>query len=115
MIQLYGIKNCDTMKKAFTWLDKKKVAYTFHDYKKEGIDEDTLKIWLKKIPLDKLINIKGSTWRLLSEKEKASITSIEKATKLMMEKTSIIKRPLVVVSKGNYILGFNEEEWKSKF
>ena len=103
------------MKKAFEWLDKKKITYSFHDYKKEGMDEETLKTWLKKVPLDKLINTKGSTWRLLTDKEKKAIESQEKGIKLMMEKTSVIKRPLVVLSKGNYLLGFDEAEWKDKF
>jgi len=115
MIKVYGIKNCNTMKKAFDWLEKNKVAYTFHDYKKEGIDEESLTTWLKKIPLDKLINTKGATWRLLTDKEKNGVDSQEKGVKLMMEKTSVIKRPFVVLSKGNYVLGFDEEEWKEKF
>ncbi len=115
MIQVYGIKNCDTMKKAFQWLDKHKVEYTFHDYKKSGIEAETLKLWMKKIPTDKLINTKGITWKKQSEEDKASITNPSKAIALMMQNTSMIKRPLVVIGKEEYVLGFDEAEWKKIF
>lgn len=114
MITVYGIKNCDTMKKAFTWLDKNKIEYSFHDYKKESIDEDTIKHWMKKIPTEKLINTKGPTFRKLSDAEKDSIKDPSKAIALMIQNTSMIKRPLVVLAKDSYLLGFNEAEWLEK-
>ena len=115
MIQVYGIKNCDTMKKAFQWLDKHKIEYSFHDYKKSGIDATTLQHWMKKIPIDRLINTKGTTWRKQSEEEKASLSNPSKAIALMIQNTSVIKRPLVVIGKEKYLLGFNEAEWKETF
>jgi arsenate reductase len=115
MVQVYGIKNCDTMKKAFQWLDKHKIEYAFHDYKKEGIDTATLQHWMKKIPTDKLINTKGITWKKQTEEDKASIGNSSKAIALMMQNTSMIKRPLVVMGKDDYLLGFDEVEWKKRF
>ncbi len=115
MVKIYGIKNCDTMKKAFTWLDNHHIDYTFHDYKKEGIDAETIRLWMKKIPLDKLINTKGPTFRKLSDQEKEEAKKPSSAIALMIKNTSMIKRPLVVVGKEEYLLGFNEAEWKNRF
>lgn len=115
MIKIYGIKNCDTMKKAFTWLNKNRIEYSFHDYKQEGIDADTIQSWMKKIPLEKLINTKGPTFRKLTDKQKASIKDPSSAIKLMMENTSMIKRPLVTLGRGSYLLGFKEEDWAQTF
>jgi len=103
------------MKKAFTWLDKHKIEYSFHDYKKEGIDAPTIHHWMKKIPLEQLINSKGPTFRKLSDKEKAAAKEPSTAVDLMMKNTSMIKRPLVVLGKDQYLLGFKEEEWDTKF
>jgi len=114
MIKIYGIKNCDTMKKAFVWLDKHKIKYSFHNYKELGIDPDTIELWLKKIPMDQLINMKSTTWRELSEETKKSISNQKKAIALMMENTSVIKRPLVVFGKDKYLLGFKVEEWEKQ-
>jgi arsenate reductase (glutaredoxin) len=111
MIKLYGIKNCDTMKKAFTWLDKNRVEYSFHDYKQEGIDAGTIQRWMKKIPVDKLINTKGPTFRKLTDQQKASIKDPSAAIKLMLENTSMIKRPLLTRNNDPYLLGFNEADW----
>jgi arsenate reductase len=113
MIKIYGIKNCDTMKKAFTWLDKHKIAYTFHNYKTDGIEESTIEGWMKKLPLDQLINAKGTTWKNLTDKEKASIKNPKKAIALMIENTSMIKRPLVEAGK-EYLLGFDADLWENK-
>jgi len=110
MIKIYGIKNCDTMQKALKWLDAKNVAYQFHDYKESGIDKDTLKIWLGHFPADKLVNTKGTTYRALSESEKASIANKPKAIALMMENTSLIKRPVWDFGNGKFFLGWDENE-----
>jgi arsenate reductase (glutaredoxin) len=110
MIKIYGIKNCDTMQKAFKWLDAKKLKYNFHNYKEEGIDKGTLELWLKHFPLDKLINLKSSTYRLLSDNEKAGVTDKKKAIELMMKNTSVIKRPVWNLDNGKFYLGWNEEE-----
>jgi len=115
MIKVYGIKNCDTMKKAFTWLDEHKIDYSFHDYKKAGIDSETIQSWMKKIPLDQLINTKGITWKKLTEEEKASAKDSKNAIALMIKNTSMIKRPLVTVGKEDYLLGFDPESWSKSF
>ncbi len=115
MIKIYGIKNCDTMKKAFTWLDKNHIEYSFHDYKKASIDSTTIQNWMKKLSLDLLINTKGITFKKLTDEEKASAKKPENAIALMIDKTSMIKRPLVVLDKEEYLLGFDEEQWKKVF
>lgn len=98
------------MKKAFTWLDENGVAYTFHDYKTKGITKEKIKQWLKHKKLEELINTKGTTFRQLTDAEKASITNEDKAIILMMEKTSVIKRP-IVETKNELLVGFNPEFW----
>jgi arsenate reductase len=110
MLTIYGIKNCDTMQKAFKWLDGRQVKYTFHNYKERGIDKATLETWLKHFPTDKLINTKGTTYRALTDDEKNSISNKPKAIALMMANTSLIKRPVWDFGNGQFFLGWNEEE-----
>lgn len=110
MITIYGIKNCDTMQKAFKWLDAHKIKYTFHDYKEQGIDKATLGLWLKHFATDKLINTKSTTWRGFTDEEKAGITSKPKAIALMMANTSVIKRPVWDLGNGEFLLGWDEQE-----
>jgi len=110
MIKIYGIKNCDTMQKAFKLLEAKKIKYEFHNYKESGIDKATLETWLKHFPTDKLINTKGTTYRALTDKEKASIDDRSKAISLMMKNTSLIKRPVWDLGKGKFYLGYDESE-----
>lgn len=109
MHKIYGIKNCDTMKKAMKWLDENSIAFDFHDYKKIGVDADTLEKWLESKPWEELINRRGTTWRKLPDESKTDIDS-EKAIKLMMENTSLIKRPVLLVGKDLY-LGFKAENY----
>lgn len=110
MTTIYGIKNCDTMKKARRWLDEHNVAYEFHDFKKEGIDEKTLATWCKKLSWETLLNRRGTTWRKLPDKIKDTINE-KSAIKLMQEQPSIIKRP--VLQTGNtYLVGFDEQEYR---
>ncbi len=106
-MKIYGIKNCNTMQKAFKTLDDKKFAYTFHDYKKLGIDEVTLKKWSAKLGYEKLINKSGLTWKKLDDKVKASVKDEASAIALMMQYTSMIKRPVIDTGK-TLILGFDE-------
>ncbi len=108
MIKIYGIKNCDTMQKAMKWLDAKKVKYEFHNYKESGIDKATLQTWLQHFATDKLINTKGTTYRALDEK--ASISNKTEAIALMMNNTSLIKRPVWDFGKGKFFLGWDEKE-----
>jgi len=113
MTTVYGIKNCDTMKKARRWLDEHDVAYDFHDYKKDGIDEKTLTGWVKKLGWEALLNRRGTTWRKLPDKLKDNINQ-SSAIKIMLEQPSIIKRP--VVKKGSsYLVGFDEQQFQDMF
>ena len=100
------------MKKAFTLLDELGVQYTFHDYKKSGIDADTLQQWIDTLGLDTVMNRKGTTWRGLSEAEQAEANNVAGALELMKNKTSAIKRPILSNGDGVLICGFNEEEYR---
>lgn len=114
MIKLYGIKNCDTVKKSIKWLANNHVEYQFHDYKKDGVDLVKLTEFLKKFGWEKLLNRKGTTWRQLGEAEQKKIINDETALKLMLEKPSIIKRPIIDLG-SNQIIGFDEAEFESVF
>ncbi len=98
------------MQKALKWLDAKQVKYTFHNYKEAGIDAATLQIWLQHFATDKLINTKGTTYRALTDEEKASITNPVNAIALMMHNPSLIKRPVWDLGNGNYFLGWDENK-----
>lgn len=97
------------MKKAFKWLTENNIDYTFHDYKKQGISPELAKRWLNSIPLDVLINKRGTTWRKLDDAVKASLNG-DNAAQLIMDNTSLVKRPLLEVN-GNYHLGFKPETY----
>lgn len=113
MTTLYGIKNCDTMKKAWTWLDSHKVVYQFHDYKKAGIDKATLEGWTRKVGWEVLLNRAGTTFKKLSDADKEGITE-KKAIALMLAQPSMIKRP-VLDAKGKLTVGFKPDEYKKLF
>ena len=110
-LTLYGIPNCDTVKKARTWLDAKGTAYTFHDYNKAGIDAASLKRWLGVVGKDTLVNTRGTTWRKLSEDERSNLSDA-RAIALMQAHPSVIKRP-VLEGKDILLVGFNAEQWQS--
>src|SRR5262245_21798205 len=93
-VTIYGIKNCDTMKKARAWLDKKGVAYAFHDYKIAGIERDRLEGWTGKVGWETLLNRAGTTFRKLPDKDKVGLTE-KKAIALMLDQPSMIKRPVL--------------------
>ena len=111
-ITIYGIKNCDTMKKAFAFLDKAKVDYAFHDYKSAGIDKERLERWSKKVGWETLLNRAGMTFRKLPEKDKDGITE-SKAMKLMLAQPSMIKRPVLDLGGGKFLVGFKPDEYKA--
>lgn len=112
MLTIYGIRNCDTMKKAFGWLDDHGITYTFHDYKKSGIDADTLARWEARLGWEVLLNRRGTTWRKLDENIQARI-SRESALSLMQEQPSLIKRP--VIDTGSTLLcGFDSATWQEQ-
>lgn len=112
MYTIYGIKNCSTMKKAFTLLDELGIQYTFHDYKKSGIDVNILQQWIDTLGLDMVMNRKGMTWRGLSEAEQIEANTMAGALALMQNKTSVIKRPILSNGKGLLICGFNEKDYR---
>jgi len=110
-MKLYGIKNCDTVKKARKWLDQNGVDYQFHDFKKDGLDDPLLSSWEKALGWEALINRRGTTWRKLPEEVRDTI-SAQTAHAIMLENPSIIKRP-VVESANEVRVGFNADEWSA--
>jgi arsenate reductase len=111
MITLYGIPNCDTVKKARTWLEQAGLSYQFHDFKKAGLDKTTVSAWLKEVPWEILVNKKGTTWRGLPDATKASVIDATSATALMLENTSVIKRP-VLCTNNQVLVGFDADLYK---
>jgi arsenate reductase len=107
-ITIYGIKNCDTMKKARAWLDKNGVAYAFHDYKSAGIERDRLASWEKKVGWETLLNRAGTTFRKLPDKDKTGLNA-RKALALMLAQPSMIKRPVLDIGGGKLLVGFSPE------
>ena len=122
-ITIYGIKSCSTMKKAFTKLDELGVSYDFHDYKKQGIDKDSVQRWVDELGIDKVLNKRGTTWRKLTDEQKqAADANIDTAIDLLIENTSMIKRPIVegqLADKNNgqsiLLCGFDEEVFDKNF
>ena len=122
-ITIYGIKSCSTMKKAFTKLDELGVSYDFHDYKKQGIDKESVQRWVNELGINKVLNKRGTTWRKLTDEQKqAADTNIDTAIDLLIENTSMIKRPIVegqLADKNNgqpiLLCGFNEAEFEAAF
>jgi arsenate reductase len=113
MAAIFGIKNCDTMKKARAWLDAHKVACDFHDYKAAGIDKVTLEGWVKKVGWDVLLNRAGTTFKKLPDADKEGLTG-KKAIALMLAQPSMIKRP-VLEAKGRLTVGFRPEIYEALF
>ena len=120
-LTIYGIKSCSTMKKAFTKLDELGVNYDFHDYKKQGIDKESVQRWVNELGIDKVLNKRGTTWRKLSDEQKqAADSDVDNAIDLLIENTSMIKRPIVegqLADKIQPILlcGFDEDEFDKIF
>ena len=120
-ITIYGIKSCSTMKKAFNKLDDLGVSYEFHDYKKQGVGKEAVQRWVNALGIDKVLNKRGTTWRKLEDSQKqAADDSVDAAIALLVENTSMIKRPIVegqLADKDQPILlcGFNEAEFERVF
>lgn len=108
-IALYGISNCDTVRKARTWLETQGLDYSFHDFKKEGVAPDRVGRWIVEAGLDKVLNRRGTTFRALADADKADIDAA-KAVRLMVASPSLIKRP-VVEHPGGLLVGFQSAEW----
>jgi arsenate reductase len=109
---VYGIKNCDTMKKAFAWLDAHEVAYEFHDYKKAGVPAAKLKDWAKRAGWEKLINARGPTWRKIPEPERTGLNE-SRALALLEANSSAIRRPILEAG-GALLIGFDPDEFSDK-
>ncbi len=111
-ITIYGIKNCDTMKKARAFLDKQGVDYAFHDYKTAGIERKQLERWAKKAGWETLLNRAGTTFKKLPDKDKEGLTE-KKAIALMLAQPSMIKRPVLDLGGGKLLVGFKPEQYKA--
>jgi arsenate reductase (glutaredoxin) len=110
MITLYGIPNCDTVKKSRTWFDDNGLAYEFHDFKKQGVPSDALDVWLKALGWEALVNKKGTTWRKLPADEQSAVTDAASAKALMLRQVSVVKRPVVVMG-AQMSVGYSPEVW----
>lgn len=110
MITLYGIPNCDTVKKARVWLDQRGTAFAFHDYKKSGVDEAALRGWVTAHGWETVLNRKGTTFRALPDADKAGLDA-DKAVRLMLGQPSMIKRPVLALDDGRTLVGFDPAAW----
>lgn len=113
-MNVYGIPNCNTVKKAITWLQEHNIPFTFHDYKKSGISRAKLEAWSKAAGWQVLLNKKGTTWRKIDPAVQETITTKAAALALMMEHTSVIKRPVIEAPNG-LLVGFDEEAYQTAF
>lgn len=107
-ITLYGIPNCDTVKKARAWLAGREAAVTFHDFKKQGVPDARLARWVEAVGWEKLVNRQGTTWRKLADEAKAGVVDAASARALMLREPSVIKRPVVEWADGRVTVGFSE-------
>jgi arsenate reductase len=109
-ITIYDIRNCDTMKKARAWLDRRGVDYAFHDYKTRGIDRGRLETWARKAGWETLVNRAGLTFKKLPDKDKQGLNE-KKAIALMLRQPSMIRRPVLELSGGKLLVGFKPDEY----
>lgn len=112
MTTVYGIKNCDTVKKALKWLDKNNIAYQFHDLRQDGLTKADLTKWIDSLGWEVLLNKRSTTWRQLADKDKTDIDA-NKAVTLMLANPTLIKRPVITKGKTT-LVGFNDAEYKKK-
>ncbi|HZR36216.1 MAG TPA: ArsC family reductase [Nevskia sp.] len=113
-VTIYGIKNCDTMKRARAWLEQRGVDYAFHDYKASGIDRKRLEAWVKAVGWEAVLNRAGTTFRKLPEAQRGNLTEA-KAIALMLEQPSMIKRPVLETGRGAPLVGFKPELYAERF
>ena len=114
MTILYGIPNCDTVKRARDWLTSQGVAYEFHDFKKQGVPADHLAAWVQAAGWERVLNRKGTTWRKLPEAQQAAVVDGASAQALMREQASVIKRPVVEWDDGRITVGFDPVDWEAR-
>lgn len=113
MIKLYGIKNCDTVKKARSWLETNKIPYQFHDFRSDGLSETQVKAWLKTLGMDTLVNKRSTTWKALDEATKAAFTE-RTAAPVIVANPTLIKRPLLETPTATRV-GFNATDYQTLF
>lgn len=111
MTIIFGIPNCDTVKKSRVWFDSHGVAYTFHDFKKLGVPAEALDAWIAALGWEALVNKNGTTWRKLDTAEQAAVVDAQSAKALMLRHASVIKRPVVVLASGAVSAGFCPALW----
>ena len=111
MIEMYGIPNCTTVKKARAWLDDRGIAYRFHDFKKDGLPVARLDAWLAALGWEALLNRRGTTWRQLDEATRAAVVDAASARALMLVRPSVIRRPVVEWSSERITVGFDPDDW----
>ncbi|MDO5652510.1 MAG: ArsC family reductase [Brachymonas sp.] len=111
-LTVYGIANCDTVKKARAWLQEQGVAYEWHDFKKQGVPEAALQEWIKHLGHEVLLNRKGTTWRKLDAATQAAVVDAATAAELMRAQPSVIKRPVVDWGQGRITAGFDPQHWQ---
>lgn len=121
-IRLFGIPNCDTVKKARTWLEQQAIPFEFHNFKKDGLTQAQVEVWLQKIELDTLINRKGTTWRALSDEQKSRANERADAIALILENPSLVKRPVLQINGSeahppvlHVGVGFNDQQYQTIF
>jgi Spx/MgsR family transcriptional regulator len=114
VIQLYGIPNCDTVKRARAWLSGRGVEHTFHDFKREGVPPDRLDAWLGAAGWETVLNRKGTTWRQLPADQREGTVDAATARALMLAAPSVIKRPVVEWADGRITVGFDPEAWAAR-
>ena len=114
MIKIYGIKNCNSVKKALDYLNENGISYEFHDYKKLSITHEELQNFIDKFGLEQVLNKKGTTWRKLDKSQQEQAVETQYAIKLMTENTSLIKRP-IIYSPSKHLIGFNPKQYQDTF
>jgi len=114
-MKLFGIPNCDTVKKARTWLADQQLAFDFHDFKKQGLDRDTVANWLAQQDWEVLVNRKGTTWRGLPDERRAAVTDKDSALDLMLEFPSVVKRPVLLDAERKVHVGFSDAMYRQIF
>ena len=115
MVTLYGIKNCDTIKKARRWLEGRGIEYRFHDYRVDGLDHALMQSFINELGWEALLNTRGTTWRKLDETTRSHITTADAAAALMIEMPAMIKRPLLCAPGKPMLLGFSESSYMQFF
>lgn len=114
LITLYGISNCDTVKKARAWLGARGLAHQFVDFKKQGVPERRLDGWISVVGWNTLVNTRGTTWRQLDAAVRASVTDAARARALLLAQPSLVKRPVVEWADGSVSVGFDEAAWRAR-